>query len=155
MNENSSSDTASNSRLFVHQDTLPFYYPTTTPLKFLVPDMSSEKKEERREEDNGDVYRGKPSTEVVRTVTEEEVDEFFKILRRLHVATRTVARVNGGVVERELPSKKRKRSQSLGLRNSLDTKGVQEGGLDGLKRVGLRNSGLDLNCIPEPEAVKM
>ncbi|KAG2301976.1 hypothetical protein Bca4012_060311 [Brassica carinata] len=117
--------------------------------------MSSEKKEERREEDNGDVYRGKPSTEVVRTVTEEEVDEFFKILRRLHVATRTVARVNGGVVERELPSKKRKRSQSLGLRNSLDTKGVQEGGLDGLKRVGLRNSGLDLNCIPEPEAVKM
>ncbi|KAF8100893.1 hypothetical protein N665_0214s0053 [Sinapis alba] len=117
--------------------------------------MSLERKEERREEANGDGDREKSSTEVVRTVTEEEVDEFFKILRRLHVATRTVARVNGGAVERELPSKKRKRSQSLGLRTSLDTNGVQEGELDGIKRVGLRNSGLDLNCIPEPEAVKM
>ncbi|WZZ87805.1 protein NIM1-INTERACTING 2-like [Brassica napus] len=121
--------------------------------------MSSEMKEERREEDNGkacgDEYRGKSSTEVVRTVTEEEVDEFFKILRRLHVATRTVARVNGGDAERELPSKKRKRIQSLGLRSSLDTNEVQDGESDGINRVGLRNLGLDLNCQPETEAVKM
>lgn len=116
---------------------------STTPLKFLVPNMSSVKKEERREED-------------VRTVTEEEVDEFFKILRRLHVATRMAARVNGGgVVERELPSKKRKRRQSLESKSSLDTNDVQDGESDGRTRVGLRNSGLDLNCIPEPEAVKM
>ncbi|KAH0858401.1 hypothetical protein HID58_086662 [Brassica napus] len=131
----------------------------TTPLKFLVPNMSSEMKEERREEDNGkacgDEYRGKSSTEVVRTVTEEEVDEFFKILRRLHVATRTVARVNGGDAERELPSKKRKRIQSLGLRSSLDTNEVQDGESDGINRVGLRNLGLDLNCQPETEAVKI
>ncbi|KAL1189669.1 Protein NIM1-INTERACTING 2 [Cardamine amara subsp. amara] len=112
---------------------------------------SSEKKEERREEDNGN--REKSSTEVVRTVTEEEVDEFFKILRRVHVATRTVAKVNGGVVERELPSKKRKRSQSLGLRNLLDTNGVRDGEFDGINRVGLQGLGLDLNCKPEPDGV--
>ncbi|ESQ32901.1 hypothetical protein EUTSA_v10005164mg [Eutrema salsugineum] len=113
--------------------------------------MSSEKKEERREEGNG----GRSSTEVVRTVTEEEVDEFFKILRRVHVATRTAAKVNGGIGEGELPSKKRKRSQSLGLRNSLDTNGVRDGEFDGINRVGLRNPGLDLNCKPEPEAVSL
>ncbi|KAL1206231.1 Protein NIM1-INTERACTING 2 [Cardamine amara subsp. amara] len=112
---------------------------------------SSEKKEERREEENGN--REKSSTEVVRTVTEEEVDEFFKILRRVHVATRTVAKVNGGVVERELPSKKRKRSQSLGLRNLLDTNGVRDGEFDGINRVGLQGLGLDLNCKPEPDGV--
>ncbi|CAA7049780.1 unnamed protein product [Microthlaspi erraticum] len=120
--------------------------------------MSSEKKEQHREEDNGkadgDVNRGKSSSmEVVRTVTEEEVDEFFKILRRVHVATRTVAKVNGGDDGRELPSKKRKRSQSLELRNSLDSNGVRDGAFDGMNRVGLRNSGLDLNCKPEPDAV--
>ncbi|CAH8383358.1 unnamed protein product [Eruca vesicaria subsp. sativa] len=113
--------------------------------------MKLEKKEERCEEDK---YIGNSSMEVVRTVTEEEVDEFFKILRRLHVATRKVTRVNGGEGERELPSKKRRRSESLGLRSSLDTNGVQDGELDGIKRVGLRNLGLDLNCLPEPEAVK-
>lgn len=58
--------------------------------------MRLEKKEERREEDNGDGHKGMPSMEVVRTVTEEEVDEFFKILRRVHVASRTVTRANGG-----------------------------------------------------------
>lgn len=115
--------------------------------------MSSVKREERREEDNGNIE--KPSTEVVRTVTEEEVDEFFKILRRVHVATRTVAKVNGGVVERELPSKKRKRSQNLGLRNSLDSNGVRDGELDGISRVGLQGLGLDLNCKPEPDCVSL
>lgn len=112
--------------------------------------MSSEKKDKRREEDNGDGDRGESSTEVVRTVTEEEVDEFFKILRRVHVATRTAAKVNGGVVERELPSKKRKRSQS-----SLDTNGVRDGEFDGVNRVGLMGLGLDLNCKPEPDCVSL
>ncbi|KAG7563542.1 hypothetical protein ISN44_As10g003390 [Arabidopsis suecica] len=116
--------------------------------------MSSVKREERREEDNGN--REKPSTEVVRTVTEEEVDEFFKILRRVHVATRTVAKVNGGVVERELPpSKKRKRSQNLGLRDSLDSNGVRDGEFDEINRVGLQGLGLDLNCKPEPDGVSL
>ncbi|KAG2261498.1 hypothetical protein Bca52824_068577 [Brassica carinata] len=117
--------------------------------------MSSEKKEERREEDNGDGHIGKSSMEIVRTVTEEEVDEFFKILRRVHVATRTVAKGNGGIAERELTSKKRKRSQRLGLNSSLDSNGVRDGELDGIDRVGLRNSGLDLNCKPEPDAVSL
>lgn len=121
--------------------------------------MSSEKIEEPREKDNGkadvDVNRGNSSIGAVRTVTEEEVDEFFKILRRVHVATRTVAKVNGGVDERELPCKKRKRSQSLGLRNSLDGNGVRDGEFDGINQVGLRNSGLDLNCKPEPDAVSL
>ncbi|CAH8361044.1 unnamed protein product [Eruca vesicaria subsp. sativa] len=117
--------------------------------------MSSEKKEERREEDNGDGHTEKSSMEVVRTVTEEEVDEFFKILRRVHVATRTLTRANGGMVERELTSKKRKRSQRVGMRSSMDTNGVRDGELDGIDRVGLRNSGLDLNCKPEPDAVSL
>lgn len=122
-------------------------------MSFLVVNMSSEKKQERLGEDNGDGNKGLSSTEVVRTVTEEEVDEFFKILRRVHVATRTAAKVNVGVDERELPSKKRKRSQSLGLVNSLHGNGVRDG--DGITRVGLRNSGLDLNCKPEPETVSL
>ncbi|KAJ0230608.1 Protein NIM1-INTERACTING 2 [Hirschfeldia incana] len=117
--------------------------------------MSSEKKEERREEDNGDGDIGKSSMEVVRTVTEEEVDEFFKILRRVHAATRTVAKGNGGIVERELTSKKRKRSQKLGVNSSLDSNGVRDGELDGIDQVGFRNSGLDLNCKPEPDAVSL
>ncbi|CAA0383696.1 unnamed protein product [Arabidopsis thaliana] len=118
---------------------------------------NSLKKEERVEEDNGksDGNRGKPSTEVVRTVTEEEVDEFFKILRRVHVATRTVAKVNGGVAEGELPSKKRKRSQNLGLRNSMDCNGVRDGEFDEINRVGLQGLGLDLNCKPEPDSVSL
>ncbi|CAH8282653.1 unnamed protein product [Eruca vesicaria subsp. sativa] len=111
--------------------------------------MSSEKRQERREEDNGDGLRGMLSTEAVRTVTEEEVDEFFKILRKVHVATRTAAKVNGAVDERELPSKKRKRSQSLELRHG---NGVGDGEFDGTNRLGL---GLDLNCKPEPEAVSL
>ncbi|KFK35060.1 hypothetical protein AALP_AA5G229800 [Arabis alpina] len=103
--------------------------------------MSLEKKREKHiEEDNGESDGDR------RTVTEEEVDEFFKILRRVHVATRTVTKVNGGVVE---PSKKRKRSQSLGLRNSLDTNGER----DGVNRVGLM--GLDLNSKPEPDCVSL
>ncbi|KAJ0237929.1 Protein NIM1-INTERACTING 2 [Hirschfeldia incana] len=117
--------------------------------------MSLAKKQERREEDNGDGNKGRSSTEVVRTVTEEEVDEFFKILRRVHVATRSAANVNGGVDERELPSKKRKWSQSLGLRDSLHGTGVRDEGLDGITRIGLRNLGLDLNCKPEPETVSL
>ncbi|KAG2301598.1 hypothetical protein Bca4012_059844 [Brassica carinata] len=117
--------------------------------------MSLAKKQERREEDNGDGSKGRSSTEVVRTVTEEEVDEFFKILRRVHVATRTAAKVNVGVDERELPSKKRKRSQSLGLRDSLHGNGVRDEEFDGITRIGLGNSGLDLNCKPEPETVSL
>ncbi|CAF2090392.1 hypothetical protein HID58_023928 [Brassica napus] len=127
----------------------------STPTSYKKANMSSEKKVERREEDNGDGHIGKSSMEVVRTVTEEEVDEFFKILRRVHVAIRTVTRANGGIVERELTSKKRKRSQRLGLRSSLDSNGVRDGELDGIDRVGLRNSGLDLNCKPEPDAVSL
>ncbi|KAH0939746.1 hypothetical protein HID58_007207, partial [Brassica napus] len=94
-------------------------------LSFLVINMSSEKKQERREEDN------------------------------VHVATRTGAKVNVGVDERGLPTKKRKRSQSLGLVNSLHSNGVRDGELDGITQVGLRNSGLDLNCKPEPETVSL
>ncbi|CAN8266498.1 unnamed protein product [Cochlearia groenlandica] len=111
--------------------------------------MSCEKREQRREEVNGeyDGNREKSSTETVRTVTEEEVDEFFKIIRRVHVATRTVTKINGDVDE---PSKKRKRSQG---RNSIDINDVRDGELDEMNRVGLRNSGLDLNCKPEPEPV--
>ncbi|WZY78776.1 hypothetical protein YC2023_025160 [Brassica napus] len=124
-------------------------------VSFLVINMSSEKKQERREEDNGDGNKGLSSTKIVRTVTEEEVDEFFKILRRVHVATRTGEKVNVGVDERGLPTKKRKRSQSLGLVNSLHSNGVRDGELDGITQVGLRNSGLDLNCKPEPETVSL
>lgn len=114
----------------------------------VVAKMSSVMKEERREEDNG-------KSEVVRTVTEEEVDEFFKILRRVHVVARTVAKVNGGDDERELPSKKRKRSQSRGLRNTLDSNGVRDGEFDGINRVGSQGLGLDLNCKPEPDGVSL
>ncbi|KAF8091958.1 hypothetical protein N665_0431s0027 [Sinapis alba] len=127
-------------------------------VSFLVVNiMSLAKKQERREKDNGDERsKGSSSTEIVRTVTEEEVDEFFKILRRVHVATRTAAKVNVGVDdERELPSKKRKRSQSLGLRDSLHGNGVRDEELDGITRVGLKNSGLDLNSKPEPETVSL
>ncbi|CAN7003420.1 unnamed protein product [Brassica oleracea var. botrytis] len=117
--------------------------------------MSSGKKQERREEDNGNGNKGLSSTKIVRTVTEEEVDEFFKILRRVHVATRTGAKVDVGVDERGLPTKKRKRSQSLGLVNSLHSNGVRDGELDGVTPVGLRKSSFDLNCKPESETVSL
>ncbi|EOA24962.1 hypothetical protein CARUB_v10018259mg [Capsella rubella] len=107
--------------------------------------------ERREEEDNG------KDEAVIRTVTEEEVDEFFKILRRVHVAARTAAKANvdGGDL-----SKKRKRSQSLGLRNSRledNSNGVvRDGGeLDGIKRVGSQGLDLDLNSKPEPDGVSL
>ena len=71
------------------------------------------------------------------------------------MATRTGAKVNVGVDERGLPTKKRKRSQSLGLVNSLHSNGVRDGELDGVTPVGLRKSSFDLNCKPEPETVSL
>ncbi|KAJ8774523.1 hypothetical protein K2173_016969 [Erythroxylum novogranatense] len=93
--------------------------------------------EKRKLGDVGEM-EGKKLREADEGATEEEVDEFFAIIRRIHVAVKYFENSMGGKKWRE----------------SFEKEGFKEvnGGVDGEKKEDVsvdENSGFDLNLVPQ------
>uniref|UniRef100_A0A2N9GER1 Protein NIM1-INTERACTING 2 n=1 Tax=Fagus sylvatica TaxID=28930 RepID=A0A2N9GER1_FAGSY len=103
--------------------------------------------EKRKREDNGEVEVKKVKAEECnggKSVTDTEVDEFYAILRRIHVAVKYFGKDDGA--SRELTVRKKGSwNPSFVLEDFVEDNGVKL--KDDEKREGCEegNSGLDLN----------
>lgn len=98
--------------------------------------------EKRKRDDLGKFDGKRAKLEEDRTVTEEEVEEFFTILGRIHAAARHFRKTDGA--GRKFTSKKLRLSfeaQDFGEDNGVINK-------DDQKKMAEENSGLDLNSDP-------
>ena len=93
--------------------------------------------EKRKREDGVEGKRAKEEEDNGTVVTEEEVEEFFTILRRIHVAARQFGRPEGEA-GRKLTTSKR-------MRLSFEARDFEE------EKKPEADSGLDLNSYPASE----
>ncbi|KAL3512258.1 hypothetical protein ACH5RR_024975 [Cinchona calisaya] len=105
--------------------------------------MDAEKKRKRGDH-GGDGERRRKRNEVAQP-SEEEVEEFFTILRRMQVAVKYFEKTGSNINELN------------GDVGRETTQFAEDGGVDGVKIGGKRdvvveNGGLDLNVVPEPES---
>ncbi|XP_057472482.1 protein NIM1-INTERACTING 2-like [Actinidia eriantha] len=103
--------------------------------------MVGEKKRKRTEDGNGRMKKAEAAP------PDEEVEEFFAILRRMHVAIQYFEKVNGnGKVDgRKLTGRTAIEAEALAM-----TDGVKAGeeSISGARKNGV----LDLNAVPEDES---
>lgn len=101
--------------------------------------------EKRNRDDLGKLDRKRAKLEEDRTVTEEEeeVEEFFTILGRIHAAARHFRKTDGAAGRRFTSKKLRLtfEAQDFGEDNGIINK-------DDEKKMAEENSGLDLNSDP-------
>ncbi|XP_050374795.1 protein NIM1-INTERACTING 2 [Argentina anserina] len=94
--------------------------------------------EKRKRDDGVDRKRAKPAEDKGTVVTEEEVEEFFTILRRIHVAARQFGKREGEPGRKLTTSKK--------MRLSFEARDFEEE-----EKKPKADSGLDLNSDPASE----
>ncbi|KAE7995927.1 hypothetical protein FH972_000684 [Carpinus fangiana] len=126
-----------------------------------APDLMGEKRKQAERDDNnnsggGDVVFGRQKKAREDTVTEDEVEEFFAILRRIHAAVSYFRKVDGNGVR--MTAKEGSRRLREILEGEMSVSVVAVNGVNGGKGKGKRrsdegvvNAGFDLNADPSPE----
>ncbi|GFS32391.1 hypothetical protein Acr_00g0022510 [Actinidia rufa] len=113
--------------------------------------MEGEKKR-KRAVDGGERRREKErdkKAEAVAVPSEEEVEEFFAILRRMHMAAKYFEKSNGNGDGRLLTGKWCRARTALEAEALVEVDGVKAEGenVSGVRKIGV----LDLNAVPEAE----
>jgi hypothetical protein len=113
-----------------------------------------EKRKQAEEDGNnnnnggGDVVFGRQKKAREDTVTEDEVEEFFAILRRIHAAVSYFREVDGNGVRMTAKEGSRRLREILEGEMSV---GVNGGKGKRRSEEGVVNAGFDLNADPSPE----
>lgn len=108
-------------------------------------------KRKQAKHDSGDVVFGRQKKAREDTVTEDEVEEFFAILRRIHVAVSHFRKVDGNGARMTAKEGSRRLREILEGESVVAVNGVKGG--KGKRRSEEENviAGFDLNADPSPE----